>query len=229
MKKNVEDVDVIWNEGRLHERFTPSDLGRYDAVIASHVVEHLPNPLAFFQSCESLLKPRGRIVLALPDKRRCFDFFGNISTTGDILENYLNARTTHTARAAFNDAAYAVRNGGAIGWGPGQIENLEFVHPFDRAIGVAKRSQRVPAQYFDHHAWRFVPSSFSLIILELQMMGLINLRIVRISDTMTQEFFVEIAGDQLPLPSTEELANRRLALLKENLRSVSLQVQELGE
>ena len=61
------------------------------------------------------------------------------------------------------------------------------------------------------------------------MMGLINLRIVRISDTMTQEFFVEIAGDQLPLPSTEELANRRLALLKENLRSVSLQVQELGE
>jgi len=50
-------------------------LSRFDYCLASHVIEHIPNPIAFFQSIAHLLKPGGVLSLAVPDKRYTFDFF----------------------------------------------------------------------------------------------------------------------------------------------------------
>ena len=46
---------------------------RFDYIIASHVFEHLPDPIGWLNECASVLKPRGRIGLAIPDKRVTFD------------------------------------------------------------------------------------------------------------------------------------------------------------
>ena len=44
-----------------------------DFVIASHVLEHLVNPLLFMQRVHRLLRPGGMLYLAIPDKRSSFD------------------------------------------------------------------------------------------------------------------------------------------------------------
>jgi SAM-dependent methyltransferase len=225
--KIIEEVDVVWAGGALHEFFPISQRGSYDAIVASHVLEHMPDPIGFMKSCEMLLKPEGKLVLALPDKRRCFDFFGNLSTTGDLLESHMNGNITHTLRAAFNDVAYAVKNNGAIGWGPTQEAHFGFVHSLDRALGCAKRSRHFPSEYFDHHGWRFVPSSFSLIVLELGALKYIDYEIEQISEVQTQEFFVRLARQQVIMPTPDEFASRRMSLLKENLRSMALQLEEM--
>ncbi len=44
-----------------------------DFVIASHVLEHLANPIGALLHWQRVLRPAGRVFLALPDKRFTFD------------------------------------------------------------------------------------------------------------------------------------------------------------
>lgn len=57
----------------------PDDLGTFDLVYASHLVEHLPGPdavLAFLAASRAVLRPGGRLALVYPDARWMrFDFW----------------------------------------------------------------------------------------------------------------------------------------------------------
>jgi hypothetical protein len=58
----IEPVDFIWREGVIHDA-VPTDLhGRFDACIASRVIEHVPNPITCFQSLDRLLAEAGVVV-----------------------------------------------------------------------------------------------------------------------------------------------------------------------
>ncbi len=51
--------------GELAELALPE--AGFDAVTLSHVIEHLPDPLATLRECRRLLRPRGRLGLATPN------------------------------------------------------------------------------------------------------------------------------------------------------------------
>jgi SAM-dependent methyltransferase len=87
----------------------------YDYVIACHVIEHLPNPIAALQTWCRVLKPGGLIYLIVPDKRATFDR-PRVRTTLEHLildyrqpsrerdfEHFLDY-AVHVHRAAGNDA-----------------------------------------------------------------------------------------------------------------------------
>jgi predicted SAM-dependent methyltransferase len=48
--------------------------GSLDFLIASHVLEHLPFPLAALRSWHRALAPRGALMIKVPDKRYTFDY-----------------------------------------------------------------------------------------------------------------------------------------------------------
>lgn len=77
---NIEEVDFA-SEGQPLSELVGS-LDTYDWIIASHVVEHLPNLISFFQDCEKILKPDGVLSIVLPDKRYCFDHLRTLTSTG---------------------------------------------------------------------------------------------------------------------------------------------------
>jgi predicted SAM-dependent methyltransferase len=60
--------DVVADAMRLP--FPPASL---DFVIASHVLEHLPFPLAALRHWYDMLRPGGVLLLKIPDKRYTFD------------------------------------------------------------------------------------------------------------------------------------------------------------
>lgn len=66
---------------------------RFDYVIGCHVLEHIPNPIAFLNDAGALLRSGGVLVLAIPDKRRTADA-ARPSTTID----HLLARHHHGAQ-----------------------------------------------------------------------------------------------------------------------------------
>jgi hypothetical protein len=78
----IEEVDFIWTGGLLADAVPKALHGTFDAFVASHVIEHTPDLIAFLNSAAVLLKVDGVVALAIPDKRYCFDYFQPLTTTG---------------------------------------------------------------------------------------------------------------------------------------------------
>lgn len=223
----IQETDIIWHGGPLHEALPAEKHGTFDYCVASHVIEHIPNPIAFLLSLSTLLKKGGVIALAIPDKRYCFDFFQPITCTADILTAFHRDARVHSPRAIFQHRAYTVRGrNGKTTWsaqlGPGP---LEFFAPDLGQVysGFIKAMEAQELPYEDCHAWHFTPSSFRLIHLELSQLGLLPLSLVEHHPSDGCEFFVTL-GNTPPSPLTlEEFRAARLALLQEIVREQAQQ------
>lgn len=48
--------------------------GKYDFLIAAHVIEHMRNPIGSLEQWARVMKPGGLLYLVVPDKRATFDY-----------------------------------------------------------------------------------------------------------------------------------------------------------
>ncbi len=183
----IEEVDLVWRGGPLTELVGASSLGTYDAFLASHVIEHTTDLVAFLRAARDILKDNGLVVLALPDKRKCFDVYRPTTTTGDVLEAYIQKRERHTARTHFDHLMYhAIRNGNP-GWHIEEQSPAVMPYRIQGGMSVADFAKRV--EYVDAHAWTFTPSSFELMVLELRALGVLPLSIEKVEQTTYTEFY----------------------------------------
>ena len=67
----IEPVDFLWVSGPLSNAVPKTLHGSFDALVASHVIEHTPDLIDFLDSATTLVKYDGVVVLAIPDKRYC--------------------------------------------------------------------------------------------------------------------------------------------------------------
>jgi SAM-dependent methyltransferase len=183
----------------------------FDYIVASHVIEHTPDMISFLQSCEELLIASGVLLLAVPDKRHCFDVLQPLTSTGNVLQAHLDERTMPTPGAVFDDLAYNAVRGGDIGWGPSDGRSLRFVASLEAAANAYQSLRRFPI-YRDVHVWRFVPSSFRLILSDLYEIGEIRLREDRFYESPGNEFYMSLST------SAAGCSCERLALAKNALR-----------
>ncbi len=189
----IEEVDHIWNGEPLSELIGAVE--RYDWIIASHVIEHVPDLAGFLNECRKLLKPGGTLSLAIPDKRYCFDYHRPLSTTGDVLQAFAEQRKRHPPGLVFDYFASAASLNGSIAWGAGVRGELRHIHSVEEAWRFFEASQDTTAPYIDIHAWRFTPGSFRLIAHDLQQLGVIGLTESRFFDSVGCEFYVSLRPD----------------------------------
>ncbi len=99
---------TIWTTNGDHLRFGPR-LGRrhiaeaseasvfsdesYDFVTASHVLEHVANPLRALQEWKRILRPSGTILLVLPHKAGTFDHRRPFTTFDHIMADFQSNTT----------------------------------------------------------------------------------------------------------------------------------------
>lgn len=215
----IQPVDFVWRGGPMESAVPKEHHGTFDACIASHVVEHTPDLVAFLNSIAVLLKPGGILTLAVPDKRYCFDYFQSITSTGDILEAHAAKRTRHTARSLFNGNATASLPNGAITVSQQDVSQTPLMMPAlnlpDAWQLFARHDGTENTVYQDCHAWYFTPSSFRLIALDLRAMGLIPFAEERWFESNGCEFYIHLRRDSdAALPSGEELGRLRETLLR---------------
>ena len=195
----IEEVDHVLDGSKtLSEHIGKA--GYYDYIVASHVIEHVPDMLGFMKSCEALLRPDGVLLLAVPDKRHCFDVLQPLSTTGVVLQAHLDGHKRPTAGAVFDDRAYNAVRADAIGWVAGDTRDLRFFIGLD----VARRDYDTICTdlgaYMDVHIWRFVPSSFRLIAHDLAVIGETGLREKAFYDSVGNEFYVSLSRSAAGCP-----------------------------
>ena len=200
---------------------------RFDFVVSSHNLEHLPDPVRFLRGCEALLVPGGMVSLAVPDKRACFDFFRPHSDTGEILEAFHEHRARPSYAQIFRQGAYraGLRMGNttagafAVDDNPNKIAlHGDLVQQYSRWL------QRIDAndtEYCDTHCWAFTPSSLELILTELTLLRLINFDIVEVTAPLGCEFRVHLRKRTEGLPARGDLALRREMLLQQTIDELS--------
>jgi len=189
--QNIEEVDYIWQGGDLSNLISHTNY--YDFIFASHVIEHMLDPIGFMQSCEKLLKPSGKLILIVPDKRHCFDFLRPISTFGNLIESHQTNSRKHRSGAVFDHYAYTGDLGGhaiwEAGWGHSHKLSPSFsVNDVTEAYEIFRKTLS-ESEYCDVHAWNFVPSSFRLIMKDLNSVGMIGLREAGFAPTHRCEFY----------------------------------------
>lgn len=203
-----EDVDFVCNDGSLEN--AAGSGAPFDFIVASHVIEHAPDPVRFLRECEALLAPDGVVVLAVPDRRYSFDTLRPACTTGALLQAFLERRSRHSPGQLFDEVAYNSLRGGAPAWDPGADGELAFAASLQAAVGLFEQSSR-NTDYHDIHGWQFTPSGFRLILRDLNEIGYLGLREDRFR-AHGREFFVTLTRLGSPMVEARlELAQRAIA------------------
>jgi SAM-dependent methyltransferase len=220
----IEAVDYVWRGGSLADAL-PEQCGSFDAFIASHVIEHSTDVITFIQAAQRLIKPDGVIVLAVPDKRKCFDFYRHPSTTADAIAAFEDRRDRHNLRTHLD---YMMQ----MSWkGRGPAWHQEDTRPAELLLGLeeikTKLSLRYATEYVDAHGWVFVPASFKLMIFELTLLGYLNVRIDNLIEMPATEFLVHLRLGAESIPA-EEIASRRQALQNAILVEIAEQTRQIA-
>jgi len=168
---------------------------RFDYIIASHVIEHIPDTVRWLQDLSKVLRPGGVVSLAIPDKRFTFDITRQISTPAQVMGAYYDKLTRSSSAMMYDfarecsidiDSGTAWSDPGAYAktkkrWSAGEVqtmcgENLD------------------PHKYVDCHCYVYTPSSFITIMEELMRLGLFNYEVAGMLETQTGEleFYVSL-------------------------------------
>lgn len=186
----IEDVDYVIGQNGLFASIG-EQRARFDYILASHVIEHVPDIIQFLVDCEKILKVGGTLSLVIPDKNFCFDAIKPLSTTGQILQAHLDRRQRHSPGTIFDAHSLHLTNEGQIVWPNKTPTNLKLMHTMLEAKQITD-NYIAGDRYLDVHAWQFSPTSFEFIISNLIELGFISLEIASLFDTDGHEFFFSL-------------------------------------
>lgn len=107
------------------ETYDPAPLGRFDAVVCSHVLEHLSRPERWLKALHPCFTTSGTLVVALPNvlfwRQRLRFLRGRFRyTAGGLMDStHLRFFDWETARSLVTDSGYTLRDRVADGGFPG--------------------------------------------------------------------------------------------------------------
>jgi 2-polyprenyl-3-methyl-5-hydroxy-6-metoxy-1,4-benzoquinol methylase len=186
----IQAVDYVWS-GQTYAELVGEK--RYDWIIASHVIEHVPNPIQFLNDCTEILSESGILSLVIPDKRFCFDYYRPPSGLARLIDAFVAGDTRTTAGSVVEHIMYAATVDGAITWDrTAEHSAPKFLHTAEQARGLYDSIAQDGA-FHDVHAWAFTPASFRLVADDLNRLGLISLRECSWHDTEGYEFYVQLS------------------------------------
>ncbi|WP_171164696.1 class I SAM-dependent methyltransferase [Usitatibacter palustris] len=188
--EQIEEVDFVWS-GQTYLELTGKPK-HYDWIIASHLIEHTPDIIAFLADCDSLLKDGGVLSLVIPDKRYVFDRFRPITGLARVIDSHLAGMKVHSAGTAAEYYMNVAAKSGLLGWDAATPGDYRFIHSAQQARDKI-REVRDKGAYLDVHNWCFVPHSFRLLMADLFALGYTKLREVRFHATEGCEFYVTLA------------------------------------
>lgn len=164
---------------------------RFDFIVSSHVIEHIPDFIGFFISAAKLLHPGGQIIKLVPDRRFTFDVLRRNSTIDDI-ERAHTGRLTRPSLEMIEDFFRHVDQGVTA---PAIWSGQYKPSPMHDAATVAERLKAYTPKTADCHCFTFTPESFHTLIGHVIAHYVPTLRIVEITETPRDcsEFLIHLS------------------------------------
>ncbi|WP_293681570.1 methyltransferase domain-containing protein [uncultured Phenylobacterium sp.] len=149
---DIVPVDHIWGERSLLE--CVGGQRAYDYVVASHVIEHVPDLFGWLGEIAGVLVDGGLALFMVPDKRFTFDRDRLPSVSGDFVDAYLRRLRRPDTRQIFNH--YNDTRPADVG--PRGEEELTALA--QGALALCRQAE-TNGEYIDAHAWVFTPRSLA--------------------------------------------------------------------
>jgi hypothetical protein len=209
----IVDIDGVWGTNTLLEAIEGR---RVDYVLASHVIEHVPDLITWLNEVESILAPGGTIRLAIPDMRYTFDCLRRETVFSDVLPAYI-ARARHPMPREVMDFIYnAAEVKSDLLWHKAARQAVSRkLYTSADTTKLGEASMR--GEYHDVHCWTFTPASFARLMSNIGAAGLSNLTCHAFTDTPIglTEFYISLAvgatTDALPWAQIEREARPHAA------------------
>ncbi len=195
-KNRIVEIDFV-SAGSMAAAI-PSTL-RFAGIVASHVVEHVPDLVAWLAQAHELLIPGGILSLVIPDKRYTFDRARPISAAAEVIGAHLEGRTRPAPTQIVQFYASVATFDLASAWaGTLRPEHLRPIHTIEQAIELGQSAAR--GAYIDVHCWIYTPRSFLAVLRTLASLGLAPFSLASFRDTAFHdiEFSAALRRDDSP-------------------------------
>jgi SAM-dependent methyltransferase len=208
----IEPVDIVWNREPLDELCLRLRPDGYDFLVASNVIEHIPDLIGFLGQLSRILRPAGIVNLAIPDIRFCFDYFKPLSSTADLLAAHREKRRIHAPETIFEAFAYPAHVADNGAW----LRSDSRVPVLVGSLAGAAAQYRPYCEgwaagtqnYVDAHCWKFTPASFELAMLEVNALGLIDWMVADLAETEGTDFIARLTRGRYSGDAAETEARR---------------------
>lgn len=174
-------------------------------IMASHVIEHVPDLIGWLAELAVITEDGGALILAVPDRRYCFDVLRPPTTVGQMIEAHDVGDTRPSVRAVYDYFTSVVHSPSAELWSgfvPGYGRRIHSM-----AEAEAKIEEVRSGRYIDCHVWLFSPQSFVEQLHELRISGRSAWMVEAIVPTPANdlEFRVRMRRLSRMSPTTEDL------------------------
>jgi len=213
----IVNVDYVWGKEGLPELVGQD--APFDYLVASHVVEHVPDFIGWLKEIHAVLKVDGILSLVIPDKRYCFDYHRQLTQVADVVEASLQRYRKPSPRHVFDYISSAVMYDNSIAWGNTVVvepQKLKPLYSEKEAWRLAQQSL-FEDQYIDAHCWVFTPQSFFDLLESLIKLELFDFKVEQFYETDGCEFYVSLKALDLSAMDVGDRQALQLASLPLNL------------
>ena len=184
--EQIVKVDAIWGHNTLAEAVGGAQ--KFDYVLASHVVEHVPDLISWLKEIGVILKPNGTLRLIVPDRRYTFDYLRTETNLADVIDAHLRRARAPLPRMILDFCLLARTVDTKDAWN-GRLDPLQLVPicPPETAISLAREALE-SGVYHDSHCSVFTPQSFIALFASASEIGLINFRCDLFIETVRNQF-----------------------------------------
>jgi SAM-dependent methyltransferase len=183
-------ISYVHDERSIAEAIGPHR--RFDFVLASHVIQYVPDLIAFLNDVTGVLRPRGLLCLAIPDRRYTSDYFRRVTVLADVIDAHLRRLRRPSIRHLLDHLVNDVELPPLSAWIGGlHREPLTSTYSLPEAMrrATAATSSGV---YPDCRCHVFTPHSFFQLLGGCFELGLLALEVAQVWPTTPgeSEFFV---------------------------------------
>jgi SAM-dependent methyltransferase len=183
----IVDIDCVVRDGLgIHEAL--ADQAPFDYVIASHLIEHIPDPVTWLSDIASVLRPSGILSLVIPDKRFTFDINRRTTEIGELVDAHLRRLHRPSLRQAYDFISKEITemvDPSAVWAGTADFAGVVRSDVPDPDVAALQLCRTIESsdQYVDVHCSVFTPESFLGLYEKLARLGLIEFEVAHFVPT----------------------------------------------
>ena len=170
--KDVPRVDSVWVPGKRLLKCVNNQ--KFEYAIASHVFEHVPNPIGWLLEILDCLDIGGMLALLIPNREHSMDYYRRVTSFGELVGWHVEKPSIPTPGQIMDFLSDSFEDTGVVDFNKEMLpfdeakRHYTDTQAFHYAEWTAKQNH-----YLDVHCTVWTPSSFAEVFQRVAKLGLL--------------------------------------------------------